>query len=99
MARTSSPRCRAVAAFPSSVRGACGCTLLIGVGVMILIGSVLVLSVPLRRALRASAFMSTTGGSPSPRSPAACRALRMRHCAPADRLVATREFTHHPTET
>jgi uncharacterized membrane protein YfcA len=45
-----------VSAFPGCVLGAYGYTLLTSVGVMILIGSMLALSVPLRRFLRARGF-------------------------------------------
>ena len=45
-----------VSAFPGCVLGAYGYTLLTSVGVMILIGSMLTLSVPLRRFLRARGF-------------------------------------------
>ena len=45
-----------IAALPTCVLGAWGYTRLTSVGVLILIGSMLVLSVPLRRALRARGF-------------------------------------------
>ena len=47
-----------VAAMPTCVLGAWGYTRLTSVGVMILIGSMLALSVPLRRALRARGFQA-----------------------------------------